>query len=68
MRIRLGVVDIVYAPRPVSERAQVALADGFEHIDVLADVDPATLVLPVGCPTAFPKPQPGWCSTPAPTV
>ena len=25
-----------------------------------------TLPLPVGCPTAFPKPRPGWCSTPAP--
>ena len=31
-----------------------------------SSVDPASLVLPIGCPTAFPKPQPGWCSTPAP--
>ena len=39
---------------------------GFDHIDCGTDVDPATLVLPVGCPTSFPKPQPGWCTTPAP--
>jgi sugar phosphate isomerase/epimerase len=62
----LGVVDIVYAPRSVEERAELAATDGFDHIDVLVDVDPATLPLPVGCPTAFPKPRPGWCSTPAP--
>lgn len=65
MPIPLGVVDIVYAPRPVTERAELALADGFEHIDVLVD-DASGLPLPVGCPTAFPKPRPGWCSTPAP--
>jgi len=64
--IPLGVVDIVYAPRPVPERAALAVEDGFEHIDVLLDIDPVTLPLPVGCPTAFPKPRPGWCSTPAP--
>jgi sugar phosphate isomerase/epimerase len=62
----LGVVDIVYAPRPVRERADMAIADDFEHIDVLVDADANTLPLPVGCPTAFPKPRPGWCSTPAP--
>src|SRR4051795_9432749 len=32
----------------------------------MVDVDPPSLALPVGCPTAFPKPQPGWCATPAP--
>jgi sugar phosphate isomerase/epimerase len=62
----LGVVDIVYAPDPVEARAVAARADGFAHIDVLVDVDPATLALPVGCPTSFPKPTAGWCSTPAP--
>jgi sugar phosphate isomerase/epimerase len=66
VRIPLGVVDIVYAPRHVPERGALALEDGFEHIDVLVDVDPTTLPLPVGCPTAFPTPRPGWCSTPAP--
>jgi sugar phosphate isomerase/epimerase len=64
--IPLGVVDIVYAPRPTLERAELAVADAFEHIDVLVDVEPKTLPLPVGCPTAFPRPRPGWCSTPAP--
>jgi sugar phosphate isomerase/epimerase len=24
--------------------------------------------MPIGCPTAFPKPQPGWCATPAPAA
>ncbi len=66
MAIPLGVVDIVYSPRPVEERARLAATDGFEHVDVLVDVDATTLPLPVGCPTAFPKPRPGWCSTPAP--
>jgi sugar phosphate isomerase/epimerase len=64
--IPLGVVDIVYASRPVEVRAELAATDAFEHIDVLVDVDPARLPLPVGCPTAFPKPRSGWCSTPAP--
>jgi sugar phosphate isomerase/epimerase len=63
----LGVVDIVYAAnRDVVERSRRAAADGFVHIDPLIDVDPATLALPIGCPTAVPKPQPGWCVTPAP--
>ena len=61
----LGVVDVVYAPLPVQERARRAAADGFAHIDVMVDVDPGALALPIGCPTAFPKPRPGWCSTPA---
>jgi sugar phosphate isomerase/epimerase len=66
LRFPLGVVDVVYAPLAVEERARLAAEDGFAHIDVMVDVDPATLPLPVGCPTAFPKPRPGWCSTPAP--
>jgi sugar phosphate isomerase/epimerase len=65
MRFPLGVVDVVYASEAVEERARLAARDGFEHIDVLVDVDPAGLALPVGCPTAFPKPRAGWCSTPA---
>ena len=68
MRFGLGVVDVVYAPRAIAERAGLAMTDGFDHIDVLVDVDPATLPLPVGCPTSFPTPQPGWCSTPAPAA
>ena len=63
----LGVVDVVYAALgPVAERARLARDDGFEHIDPLVGTDPASLVLPIGCPTAFPRPQAGWCSTPAP--
>lgn len=64
----LGVVDVTFWPDrggPASERARDL---GFDHIDVSVDVDPATLALPVGCPTAFPKPLAGWCTTPAPTA
>jgi sugar phosphate isomerase/epimerase len=66
VRYRLGVVDVTFWGLPARERDRRAAALGFEHIDVLVDVDPASLVLPIGCPTAYPKPQPGWCSTPAP--
>lgn len=66
MRYRLGVVDVVFWPDEAQVCAQRARDLGFEHIDVLTTVDPATLALPVGCPTAFPKPEPRWCSTPAP--
>jgi sugar phosphate isomerase/epimerase len=62
----LGVVDLAFRPDLPEASAERAASLGFDHIDVLVDVDPATLALPVGCPTAFPKPQPGWCSTPAP--
>ena len=63
----LGVVDIVYGNEPsIPLRALLAREDGFAHIDPLVTIDPSTLTLPVGCPTSFPKPIPGWCSTPAP--
>ena len=69
MRWPLGVVDIVYARRgDVIERALAAQADGFEHIDPLLGSDADSLALPIGCPTAFPKPRSGWCATPAPTA
>ena len=65
----LGVVDIVYASRgDIVERAKVARADGYAHIDPLLGTYPATLALPVGCPTSFPKPVDTWCSTPAPSA
>jgi Xylose isomerase-like TIM barrel len=62
----LGVVEVVYAPLPAIERARLAREDGFAHIDVMLGTDESTLALPVACPTAFPKPQPTWCATPAP--
>jgi len=62
----LGVVDVVYARvSSVEERSRRARDDGFEHIDPLVGTDPDALALPVGCPTAFPLPAAGWCSTPA---
>ena len=69
MRWPLGVVDVVYARRgDIAERALAARADGFAHIDPLVDTDPTLLALPIGCPTAFPKPVDTWCSTPAPSA
>jgi sugar phosphate isomerase/epimerase len=67
VRYPLGVVDIVYGlgADPV-HASQLARDDGFAHIDVLVDVDPDALALPVACPTAFPKPRPGWCASPVP--
>jgi sugar phosphate isomerase/epimerase len=70
-RFSLGVVDIVYAREgDAIARSRAAAADGFAHIDPTLDPDtgsvPPDLALPVGCPTAFPRPRPGWCSTPAP--
>ena len=63
----LGVVDVVYWGRgDEPARAIAAKADGFAHIDPLYGTDPTTLALPIGCPTAFPKPVDDWCSTPAP--
>jgi len=65
----LGVVDIVYASRgEIVERSKAARTDGYAHIDPLLGTDAATLALPVGCPTSFPKPVDTWCSTPAPSA
>jgi sugar phosphate isomerase/epimerase len=69
MRWPLGVVDIVYAARgDMVQRASAAKADGYAHIDPPLGTDPAALALPIGCPTAFPKPVDTWCSTPAPNA
>lgn len=66
----LGVADVVYARRgDVVSRAHAAAVDGFAHIDPAVGTDPASLPLPIGCPTAFPKPAADtWCSTPAPAA
>jgi sugar phosphate isomerase/epimerase len=64
----VGVVDVVYwHEADVIRRSELAAADGFDHIDVGTQFcDDTRLALGVGCPTAFPKPQPRWCTTPAP--
>jgi sugar phosphate isomerase/epimerase len=63
----IGVVEVVYgAGGDAASRSRLAVEDGYAHIDVMVDVDASTLALPVGCPTAFPKPIAGWCATPAP--
>ncbi|MFM8304574.1 MAG: sugar phosphate isomerase/epimerase family protein [Actinomycetota bacterium] len=62
----VGVVDVTFWPDRGAAASVRARDLGFDHIDCGTDVDPATLALPLGCPTAFPKPQPGWCTTPAP--
>src|SRR6476646_262357 len=67
MPFPIGVADLAYATElSVVRRAELARADGFAHIDVALEVDATTLALPVGCPVAFPRPAPTWCSTPAP--
>jgi len=69
LRWPLGVVDVTYARLPeVADRARAAQADGFAHIDCMVGIDPASLVLPIGCPTAFPKPVDECCTTPAPSA
>ena len=66
----VGVVDVVYwHETDFARRSELAAADGFDHIDVgtsIADDPSIGLALPVGCPTAFPKPAARWCATPAP--
>ena len=57
VRWPLGVVDVSTRAAATSPaRADAARADGFAHIDPLLGTDPASLALPIGCPTAFPKP------------
>ena len=64
LRFPLGVVDVVFAPRPVPEAAEQARRLGFSHLDVSWDWD-GELVLPVGDRMAHPSPRP-YCSCPAP--
>src|SRR5689334_5502988 len=67
MRYPVGVVDVAYWNEPdVVRRSELARDDGFDHIDVLTTDTSKPLALPVGCPTAYPKPAAGWCATPAP--
>jgi sugar phosphate isomerase/epimerase len=69
VRPAIGVVEVVYARRsdPI-ERSRAAAAHGYTHIDPLLGTDELRLALPVGCPTAFPKPVDTWCATPAPAA
>ena len=68
LRWPLGVVDIVYARRgDVPARAARRAGRRLRAHRPAVGTDAASLALPIGCPTAFPKPQPGWCATPAPT-
>ena len=64
-RWSLGIVDVAFWPEEGVAASVRARDLGFEHIDVLTSVDAAALAVPQGCPTAYPKPEPGWCSTPA---
>jgi len=67
MAFPIGVAELAYATEPsVARRAELARDDGFDHIDVMLGTDAGGLALPVGCPIAFPRPAPTWCSTPAP--
>ncbi len=66
LRWPLGVVDVVYAPAAAPDRARAAAADGYDHLDAAVGFDPARFGIPAGCPIAFPRPEAGWCATPAP--
>src|SRR5438067_6574374 len=58
----LGVVHIVYGDRPVQESAQLAAADGFVHLDAMADT-PDDLALPLADRFAM-RPTPGCTAGP----
>jgi sugar phosphate isomerase/epimerase len=63
----IGVVDIVYGSvESIADRSSLAARDGFAHIDCLVGVRTDDLALPLGVPTAFPKPLARRCATPAP--
>ena len=64
MGFPLGVVDVVFRPRPVPEGAARAAELGFAHIDVAWEWE-GPLALPVGDRVAHPSPRP-HCSCPAP--
>lgn len=64
MPFPLGVVDVVFRPRPVPEAAVRAAELGFAHIDVSWEWA-GELALPVGDRVAHPSPKP-HCSCPAP--
>ncbi|MCU1461581.1 MAG: xylose isomerase-like protein [Acidimicrobiales bacterium] len=64
VRFPLGVVDVVFGPRPLAEAAVEAKRLGFAHIDVSVEVDDEYAV-PIGDRMSFPSPRPDR-SCPAP--
>ena len=48
MRYPLGIVDLAFRPDPPAASARRAAELGFDHIDVVTEVDPTSLALPVG--------------------
>lgn len=64
MAFPLGVVDVVFRPRPMPDAAVRAAELGFDHLDVPWDWV-GELALPVGDRMAHPSPRP-HCSCPAP--
>jgi sugar phosphate isomerase/epimerase len=61
MAFPLGVVDLAFVPDSPERAAERARDLQFDHIDVRIEVDPTTLVLPVGCPLAQ-RPAAQFCS------
>jgi sugar phosphate isomerase/epimerase len=64
MRYPLGVVEVAFAPQPTAAAARHAAALGFDHIDVVTDVD-EPLALPIVDRFTTPSPRSGY-STGAP--
>ena len=65
-RYPLGIVSFAFGSTPVVDASVQARELGFEFIDPPVDTDPATLDLPVGCPSSDPMPVPAWAFSPAP--
>ena len=63
MAYRLGVVAVVYGGMDPEVAVDLAIEDGYDHIDGSIDWT-GTYKLPIGDRVAFPGPRPG-CSTPA---
>jgi sugar phosphate isomerase/epimerase len=57
VRYPLGIVAVAFHPDPPRRASERARELGFDHIDTAIDVEPSTLVLPVGCAIA-PRPVP----------
>jgi sugar phosphate isomerase/epimerase len=60
----LGIVELAFAPLSTAEAADRAAAHGFDHLDIVSDVD-GPLALPIVDRFSTPSPRPGY-STGAP--
>lgn len=64
-RYALGTTLHPFEPDDPQRAAERAKALGFDHVDVMLGIDPASLALPVGIHIAAPVPAAGWTMCPA---